>query len=119
MGEAGACDQSDVRGGDLRQARDLAGLAGSHLDDRRVERIVELKEHHGHANPVVQVALGGENAMASGAQRGRRELLGGRLAHGSGDGDDLAIPSIPVCPGEVAESVQRVVDLDCTHVRRK
>jgi len=103
-------DQADVRGGDARQPRDLAGGVGAHLHDRRVVLLGQGEEGERHPDQVVPVPRVAQHPAGPGQEAGKH-LLRGRFPRASGDGHQRNVPiAEPVGPGQVPQRLHGIAD---------
>ena len=109
MRTAHVCDERIVGLNDLHQRLDVARVRRAHLHDCYVVCRVQAQQCLGHADVVVEVALGVEHVVFLQKHRSREFLCGG-LAVGSGDADDRRAERTSVIACELLQSVQTVVD---------
>jgi hypothetical protein len=87
--------------------RDLALVVRAHLDDGEPVRILETAQRDGHADVIVQVALGCQARAQLAEDRGRH-FLDGRLAVAAGDAYHRAGERAPPCQRELRKRGERL-----------
>ena len=105
-----AGDDADVGTCDLGQPRDVPHAPDPHLEDHPPRGLRRVEQRQREAQLVVEGALAGGDAERR-RQTAGQEVLGGRLAHRTGDADRAADPTA----GQRPEAQQRgrgVADTD-------
>ena len=114
MGRMHGQHDADLGSGDLREPRDLTDGVHAHLEDGRLVRGLEPKQGHRQPGLGVEVPLVPQRGELAREDVGG-DLLGDRLARGTGDADDAHRMARPPPGGQVLEGAERVRhdDLGC------
>src|SRR6266545_3910576 len=102
-------DHSDFRLGDFCERRDFAGVRHAHLDNGHLLFRLQLKQHQGKAEMIVEVPLRLQYRVASRQHMGDG-FLGSGFAGGARDTDYRLAPQAAHGPGQRLECGERVIN---------
>ena len=104
-------DIAKIRLGNIAQKSDLFFVVGPHFHNGNFRIVRNGQKGEGHANMVVQVALGGNGPIRFGEHR-IDELLGRGLAIAPGKPNDAGLALLSVVQGQFLEGFQHVLAED-------
>ena len=107
MGLAHVGDEAVRRLAYPGQGGDIVGMVRAHLHDGDVRVRADAQDGQGHADVVVQVALGGRDREVGG-QDLADEFLGGRLPVRAGQADDRDVQVLPMAGRQLLEGLERI-----------